>query len=479
MASEDLAQLRLSPHTSFTPKPSVLINFPAAHRQQTAKRTGELLAINHANHHCFYNEIRFHNHLAHHLLALYSLGADEKAIQASYEREAPVQKPIGGVENVTITTKNWNSFLGQAEYYKNYLQFFLEEVDKKSAVGAIQEYVFANPENEMLNRSFSGVLHPLIHWGYGLEFKIDGIVAEGLAITAVHKTNLSSLKLSDLLRRGMTNGAINGRTNDIQQKQMISSFDFRCEEKIKVFKPKSGLSAFQILHKISQEAELSDPALFQSYNTREQFSKAAEHPALIPWLDKWEIEDDSDWKEITERTKELLWMAAVIYATSYDREQEKFALNFFLMHLVTSSLFLPAILPCLDQQLRPVLLKAFFRTAICIWVGQGRFELRISECMREPSFIQVPASQNPKETENPWYKVLQSAAKHPDEHTTKLIRALSFNANTYGDSQPGYYSCDLKGSELLDSTVFLRASIMTLNKLDWEAHGSAMDARWY
>jgi len=277
----------------------------------------------------------------------------------------------------------------------------------------------------------------------------------------------------------MANGAKNGRTSDIQQKQMISSFDFRCEEKNKVFKPKCGLSAFQILHKISQEAELSDAALFQSYNTREQFSKAAEHPALIPWLDKWEIEDDSDWKEIIERTKELLWMVAVIYATSYNRKQEKFALNFFIMHLVTSSLFLPAILPCLDPQLRPVLLKAFFRTAICIWVGQGRFELRISECMKEPSFIQVPASQNPEETGNPWYKVLQSAAKHHDEHTTKLIRALSFNANTYGDSQPGYYSCDLEGSELLDSTVFLRASIMTLNRLDWEAHGSSMDTRWY
>lgn len=44
-------------------------------------------------------------------------------------------------------------FLSCSErYYKNYLQFFLEEVDKKSAVGAIQEYIFSNPENDMLNR---------------------------------------------------------------------------------------------------------------------------------------------------------------------------------------------------------------------------------------------------------------------------------------------------------------------------------------
>jgi hypothetical protein len=53
-------------------------------------------------------------------------------------------------------------------------------------------------------------------------------------------------------------------------------------------------------------------------------------------------------------------------------------------------------------------------------VGQGRFELRISECLKEASFIHVPDSQNPGESENPWYKVLESAAKHPDEHTTKV-----------------------------------------------------------
>ncbi|PLW18197.1 hypothetical protein PCANC_01423 [Puccinia coronata f. sp. avenae] len=478
-AQEALSKLTLSPHSSFTPTTSVLINLPAANRHQTAKRTGDLLAVNHQKHHCFFNEKRFHNHIAHHLLALYSLGADEKVIQTCYDREAPTQKPIGGVDNEKITTKNWGSFLGQAEYYNNYLQFYLQEVQQKGPVQVIQEHVFGSPENQMLDRSFSGVLHPLIHWGYGLEFKIDGIVAEGLAMTAVHKANLQGLKLSELLTRHETHGATDGRSSDINHKESMPCFDFRCPEKNKTYKPKSGLSAFQILHKISQEADLAHPALFGSYNTSEQFSKVAEHPAVSSWLAKWEVADDADWEEIVERTKELIWMVAVIYATTYDASKEKFALNFFLMHLVTSSLFLPAILPNIAPRFRPVLLKAFFRTAICIWVGQGRLELRISECMKEPSSLQVPSSQHPTESENPWYKVLQSGAKHHDEHTTKVIRALSYNANTYGDSQVGYYLCDLKGTEVLDSTIFLRASIMTLNKLDWETQGDAMDWRWY
>ncbi|POW14006.1 hypothetical protein PSTT_03363 [Puccinia striiformis] len=390
------------------------------------------------------------------------MSADDKAIQ----------KPIGGINDTKVTIQNWTSFLGKAEYYKNYVDFFWEEIDNKGPIECIEEYIFGNPQNQMLNRkrekykayeymnlteqncrSFSGVLHPLIHWGYGLEYKINGIIVEGLAITAVHGANLSSLKLSELITKPKSSEASNGHTEKRHQQNAIPSpsFDFRCQEDSKTFKPKSGLSAFQIIHEISQEAELVDP-IFQTYDTREQFSKVAEHPKLIPLLEKWEIEEDSDWAEILERTKELIWMVAVIYTTSYDREKGN-------MHLVTSSQFLPVILPNIDPRLRPILLKAFFRTAICIWVGQGRMELRITECMKEPSFMKIPDSENPKGSENPWFQILECAAKHPDEHTTKIIRTLSFGSNTYGTSQVGYYGCELKGSELLDSTLFLRLCV--------------------
>ncbi|OBZ73399.1 hypothetical protein A0H81_07066 [Grifola frondosa] len=38
----------------------------------------------------------------------------------------------------------------------------------------------------MLNRFLAGILHPLIHTGYGCEFGLLGMIAEGLAQTAVH-----------------------------------------------------------------------------------------------------------------------------------------------------------------------------------------------------------------------------------------------------------------------------------------------------
>ena len=54
----------------------------------------------------------------------------------------------------------------------------------------LEKYVFTpeanvdptRPENEhprMLNRLISGLLHPLIHVGYGLEFGLPGMLVEG------------------------------------------------------------------------------------------------------------------------------------------------------------------------------------------------------------------------------------------------------------------------------------------------------------
>jgi hypothetical protein len=68
----------------------------------------------------------------------------------------------------------------------------------------------------------------------------------GLAITAVHGANLSNLKLSELLTKRVTNGASKGATSNGNQKEIAPSFDFRCEENNKTFKPKTGLSAFQV-----------------------------------------------------------------------------------------------------------------------------------------------------------------------------------------------------------------------------------------
>lgn len=75
-------------------------------------------------------------------------------------------------------------------YYPNYLAFFHRIIsatppasgpyaDKPtSVVPVLEQYLFGG-EGQMLVRAVSGALHPLIHIGHGIEFGLDGHVAEG------------------------------------------------------------------------------------------------------------------------------------------------------------------------------------------------------------------------------------------------------------------------------------------------------------
>lgn len=108
-----------------------------------------------------------------------------------------------------ITEANWTQFLGKEKYvsscrrsrspdklivavryYPNYLHFFHEQIAQKpapsspyhshrsSVVPVVEKYLLTS-EGDMLVRAVSGAIHPLIHVGYGIEFQLDEIVAEG------------------------------------------------------------------------------------------------------------------------------------------------------------------------------------------------------------------------------------------------------------------------------------------------------------
>lgn len=75
--------------------------------------------------------------------------------------------------------------------YPNYLAFFHRLIStpppatspyygrSSSRVPVIEQYLFGG-EGQMLIRAVSGAIHPLIHIGHGVEFELDGVVAEGM-----------------------------------------------------------------------------------------------------------------------------------------------------------------------------------------------------------------------------------------------------------------------------------------------------------
>src|ERR1700761_6093206 len=61
--------------------------------QSAADHANSLLQQNHHAHHITFDELGRHNHIVHHLLASFSLGADPETLQKQYDQNAEYQRP--------------------------------------------------------------------------------------------------------------------------------------------------------------------------------------------------------------------------------------------------------------------------------------------------------------------------------------------------------------------------------------------------
>lgn len=94
----------------------------------------------------------------------------------------------GGASIAKVDEGNWTEHLGDARYYWSYLHFFDRTVTTLGLREALQRYVFSPEANEgdakMMVRFYGGVIHALIHFGYGLELGVHAVAAEGLAMAS-------------------------------------------------------------------------------------------------------------------------------------------------------------------------------------------------------------------------------------------------------------------------------------------------------
>jgi hypothetical protein len=132
------------------------------------------------------------NHIAHHVLTLFALGASPAELQQAYDDNATYQRAPSAVnEAVVADLRNparWAAYLGREKHYGDFLVFFQREMADKGWEAVVCEYVLCGDAraDNMLVRMFAGFLHPIIHLGFGIEFRQPAIVAEGLAQAAVH-----------------------------------------------------------------------------------------------------------------------------------------------------------------------------------------------------------------------------------------------------------------------------------------------------
>ena len=142
----------------------------------------ELLEKNDKEHDIYFGSEHFHNHFPHTLLSQFGLGAPESRLKKEWEIEDYLS-PIPKKQATQITEKNWKDHIGVDKFYPNYLEFFKNQISKNGVPNTILSYA---ADETALPSFVSGAVHPLIHVGFGVEFGVNDVVAEGLAEMCVH-----------------------------------------------------------------------------------------------------------------------------------------------------------------------------------------------------------------------------------------------------------------------------------------------------
>ncbi|KAI0028806.1 hypothetical protein K488DRAFT_89369 [Vararia minispora EC-137] len=490
-------------------------NFPLPGvTEVSTKKLVKKLQENYIHNNAFFGGTIFHNHVMDHLFAMWSIGASAEALEEVYvthDYEDPV-KP----SPEPITDSNFVEHLGDANFYSAYTTFFCRALAKDSVADVLDRFVFSPAYNvnpnlphdkkalkdgekhpEMLGRFMAGVLHPMIHVGYGAEFGVVQQVAEGLAQTAIHPdyqtptTPLYLFTTADKYGRGLSRLELPSRNAGpppLLSFHQVLATDPRFTPAALGFKRpvdgdsiEGGVSYFKTIQN-------TGPTVMELVNE---------------WYDRWivgvpegELEDRLEKMVEDVIVGNVYWYTVSGYAA---RGKSVFNAEFITMHFVTSAIFLPtlALLPGRTRAntLNPplplssrLLLVRDYLASCAIWylaryrpssanmsipalyaATNSRLSLpRASHAYAPGQAPKREFIENHQKTvpfgASAWLRVVQNAAVHPNEHLIKLVRALGAFDLLYGARSAGAYA---GVDKVLDGTIFLRSAVLTMDRLGW------------
>ncbi|KAH9940616.1 hypothetical protein B0H21DRAFT_574991 [Amylocystis lapponica] len=468
----------------------------------------KLLQENHKKWHIFFNDKGFHNHVSHHLLAIYYLGARAPLLEAAYDAHVSYMRPAFESPE-SIDEQNFHEHLGDERFYNSYLEFFSSAVLEKGAEATIEEYVFSPKANilppasgkqpmHMLNRFLAGLLHPLIHTGYGAEFGLLGMVAEGLAQTAVHRPGALVLTPPSLFEYALATSSDRASASISRLTSLLPSLVVDKAQSMlgtTLSSPQKGVHALTIVSRLLHDPTLSAFALgLTNLDENELPLQHVLHlrsTAILEAADEWGV-DATNAENVAAKIEELIWMNVVFYGVGgwVGRKSSgtgEFNADFFFVHLVTSVLFLHSLVAHLSPTSTAVLLRTYFTNSLALYLSRGRPALPIREFYdAAPDTLRVPGAHPdpatgalvPADTSpNDWLPLLQTTLMHPDDHLCKLQRALAHFSALYGTRGRGHFkhleegAHPLEGAERLDGTLFVRVAGLTADRLGWIREG--------
>ncbi|KAI0300670.1 hypothetical protein B0F90DRAFT_1566309, partial [Multifurca ochricompacta] len=471
-----------------------------------------VLRHNRETYHIFFNDRGFHNHVTHHVFAIYALGASPEIIKDAYGTHDYLKPAFKSPE--PITDKNFVEHLGDAQYYASYLAYFSEYLRDHTPNEAFERFILSSSSNfdpdlaadrkkhpEMLNRLLAGLIHPFIHLAYGFEFGVLGQVAEGLANAAVHKSEQTEVVSPSFFAKSPEPGILAGLTSTLSFLRIAPP---SLEEK----RP-----TFAFLRRIRDHPKLTPSVIGSSQEEASQYTVVLESSGELvvqlvnEWAEEWldgTCSDADVEKRLEGMVEEVAWGNVIWFAIggweARGDSGRPFNADFFIAHLVTSAIFLLTLVlpserspyPCVPLASRLTLLKAYLATCAAWYISRGNSSLPIEGFYSDtrarlsaPPAAPVPPSATRKPLTapgGPWGRIIINAVAHPEEHLPKAVRSLATFALRWGDRPSGYFSGGgkggLKGREVLDGTLFVRAASLALDRLGWAHESGEGLGRW-
>ncbi|KAE8553234.1 hypothetical protein EYB25_004616 [Talaromyces marneffei] len=408
-------------------------------REDSAKHTSELLQRDMKEHHIFFNEKKFHNHIVHHLLTLFSLGASPKEIQDAYDRGNSYQRTAYPVDNnvvhAIIEKSTFKDYLGKEEHYSNFLAFFQQEISTKGVEETLREHVFAEDEHadQLLGRLFSGLIHPIIHLGFGIEFNQPAIIAEGLAEAAVHEGWIRPFLQS-------AEDAAGGVGN------------------------KPGKTLTELFHEMSKDDEILSSVHYSDSSQIQDgiFKRAPEK--MKHYAKQYTVSAETLNEQMIEMVNAIVYCAA---ASQHPPNVVKY--EFILIHAVNCSIFFSAILdrPWISTRAKVRLLEWIGRMDLLLYASRHCPPLNLNE------ITSYPITKS-------WDEVIHAGNAHQgdDGHVVKLLRAIA-----HGEEITKPLEKQGKGKDLkIHGDAWLKAANMAIDSTATSSHrwifGSGFEKPW-
>ncbi|ORX59829.1 hypothetical protein DM01DRAFT_1343545 [Hesseltinella vesiculosa] len=397
-----------------------------------------LLTQNHQNHHIFFNDIKFTNHLAHHVLVAYALGADECKLEEIYDQHAAYQRPLPPTFDQPVTNDNFEDHLNERDAYTWYLEHFTKEIEKHGSIHTIRRWVWSG---NMLAHLVGGAFHPLNHIGYGIEFSLPGMVAQGLAMAAC-----ASNSMEHHIPRGIR---IHDKQVDPLPTQDVAE---RNGQDHNSSIPAGQGILIEILDNIRIDPAFDDLDLSQTRlnNIRHLAANETAMDALLGHWQQWQ--ERRPWAtrdDIHARLGELFCTCAMAYGASGFNQvvdpSDLPQLDFFFLHGLTSSYFVHILVPHLNTEEAASLMQTHFLMFLGQFVAAGRPTVHVDRLLnyKSPRYSHStsPLSQD-------WTVLFKDVLEMEDDsHLAKGIRSLAFGQLVYGQDQNGFGDAYYKAAQ--------------------------------